>query len=89
MNLTDTLREDLRTSLIREQRHKAEAGLEQILNGSDLAELHIMNALNIVRDTWQGEALALSLSRVREARLSMWGALGSLHQYRAFNTEER
>lgn len=87
MNLTDQLREDLRTSLIREQRRKAEVGLEQILDGSDLAELHIMNALNIVADTWQGEALATALVRVTDARLAMWGALGSLHQHRAFNQE--
>ena len=47
MNLTDQLREDMRTAAIRGQRHKAEAGLEQILDGADAAELHLRNALTI------------------------------------------
>jgi hypothetical protein len=81
-------REQLRTNLIREQRQKTEAGLEMILDGSDLAEVHIRIALEIVADAWQGTALARSLARVTEARLAMWGALGSLNNYAAFSEEE-
>lgn len=87
--LNDTDREHLRNALIREQRAKTEIGLEKILEGSEQAEVHLRNALEIVADAWQGEALALSLVRITEVRLAMWGALGSLNQYRAFNIEER
>lgn len=87
--LNDTDREHLRNALIREQRAKTEVGLEQVLLGSEAAQLHLLNALSIVADAWQGEALALALTRIHQVRLAMWGAQGSLNQYRAFNTKER
>lgn len=76
MSMTYQARETLRRELISEQLDKSEQGFEMILDGSITADLHIMNALNIVTDTHQGEALAKILVKMYDARLAMWSALG-------------